>query len=122
MSCSSSSCGNKGGLMKLAWALVIIGALNWLLVGVFDGWDLVAWIFGAGSFLSRIIYILVGLSGLYLLFGTCGSCSKGGKMSCGTGDCGSCGTCKVEKMGDKMSAKAQDVADDMKEGVKEMVK
>jgi len=52
---------------KVAWALVIIGALNWGLVGFFD-WDLVAKIFGDMSTLSRIVYDLVGLSALYLLF------------------------------------------------------
>ncbi len=44
--------------------LVIIGALNWLLVGLFQ-FDLVAWIFGGqDALLSRIIYILVGIAGL----------------------------------------------------------
>lgn len=50
--------------------LVIIGALNWLLVGLFE-FDLVAEItgdsFGDTNVISRIIYILVGLSGIYLL-------------------------------------------------------
>ena len=46
--------------------LVIIGALNWLLVGVFK-FDLVAFLLGDLSWLSRIIYTLVGLSGLYLI-------------------------------------------------------
>lgn len=46
--------------------LVIIGGLNWGLVGIFD-LDLVAAIFGAGSVLSRLIYILVGLSALWQL-------------------------------------------------------
>ena len=50
----------------LALTLVIVGALNWLLVGVFR-FDLVAFIFGDMSWLSRIIYTLVGLSGLYLI-------------------------------------------------------
>lgn len=54
-------------MKKVAWALVIIGALNWGLVGFFD-WDLVAKIFGDMSTLSRIVYDLVGLSALYLLF------------------------------------------------------
>ena len=45
-------------------ALVIIGALNWLLVGLFK-FNLVDSIFGASSVLSRIIYILVGISGLW---------------------------------------------------------
>ncbi len=51
---------------KIAYLLVIIGALNWGLVGVFN-FDLVAMIFGAGSLLSRIVYSLVGLSGVYLI-------------------------------------------------------
>lgn len=41
--------------------LVIVGGLNWGLVGLLD-FDLVAAIFGAGSLLSRLVYILVGLS------------------------------------------------------------
>ena len=44
--------------------LVIIGGLNWGLVGIAD-LDVVAAIFGAGSIVSRIIYVLVGLSALY---------------------------------------------------------
>ena len=45
-------------------ALVIVGGLNWGLVGVAD-WNLVAAIFGAGSALSRVVYALVGLSALW---------------------------------------------------------
>lgn len=51
---------------NISLTLVIIGALNWLLIGVFR-FDLVAFIFGNMSILSRIVYILVGLCGLYLL-------------------------------------------------------
>ncbi|MCS7464616.1 DUF378 domain-containing protein [Paenibacillus doosanensis] len=56
---------------KVALTLVIIGALNWLLVGLFQ-WDLVTAIFGGeihrtSSDISRIVYTLVGLSGLYCL-------------------------------------------------------
>lgn len=56
-------------LSKTALILVIIGAINWLLVGVFQ-WDLVTALFGGDTFrassgLSRIIYSLVGLAGLY---------------------------------------------------------
>ena len=51
---------------KTALALVIVGALNWLLVGVFR-FDLVAAIFGTGSVLSRIVYSLVGVAGLYCI-------------------------------------------------------
>ena len=48
----------------IALTLVIIGALNWLLVGAFS-FNLVDAIFGVGTFLSRLIYILVGISGLW---------------------------------------------------------
>ncbi len=51
----------------IALILAIIGGLNWGLVGAFN-FDLVAAIFGAGSAISRIIYILVGLAALYLIF------------------------------------------------------
>ena len=51
---------------NISLTLVIIGALTWLLIGVFR-FDLVAFIFGNMSLLSRIVYILVGLCGLYLL-------------------------------------------------------
>jgi uncharacterized protein len=45
-------------------ALVIVGGLNWGLVGAFE-FDLVAALFGDGSALSRIVYILVGVSALW---------------------------------------------------------
>ncbi len=48
----------------VAAILVVIGALNWGLVGLF-GFDLVAALFGHMSWLSRAVYVLVGLSGLY---------------------------------------------------------
>ncbi|KGK91312.1 membrane protein [Desulfosporosinus sp. HMP52] len=56
-------------LSKTALILVIIGAINWLLVGVFQ-WDLVTTLFGgdtlrSSSGLSRIIYTLVGIAGVY---------------------------------------------------------
>lgn len=50
----------------IALILVIIGGLNWLLVGLFD-FDLVASIFGDMSMLSRVVYVLVGLSALWCL-------------------------------------------------------
>lgn len=53
-------------LDNISLTLVIIGALNWLLIGVFR-FDLVAFIFGNMTLLSRIVYILVGLCGLYLI-------------------------------------------------------
>ncbi len=53
----------------IAFTLVIIGAIVWLLVGLFN-FNLVAMIFGsgAGAILSRIIYSLVGISGIWLIF------------------------------------------------------
>lgn len=50
---------------RLALILVIIGALNWLLIGLFQ-FDLVASIFGGqDSALSRVIYTLVGIAGVW---------------------------------------------------------
>lgn len=53
----------------IALILVIVGGLNWGLVGLLD-FNLVDAIFGAGSTLSRIIYILVGLAALYMIYFT----------------------------------------------------
>lgn len=50
----------------IAYVLTVIGGLNWGLVGAFE-FNLVDTIFGEESALSRIVYILVGLSALYLL-------------------------------------------------------
>ena len=46
--------------------LVIIGAVNWLLIGIFR-FDLVTFLFGNLSWISRIIYTIIGLCGLYLI-------------------------------------------------------
>ena len=56
---------------------IVIGAVNWLLIGIFK-FDLVAFLFGNMSWLSRIIYTIVGLCGLYLisLFGRIKSMSE----------------------------------------------
>ena len=54
------------GLDYTLLTLVIIGAINWGLIGFFQ-FDLVAFIFGNMSWLSRILYALVGLSGLYMI-------------------------------------------------------
>jgi hypothetical protein len=48
----------------IAQVLLIVGGLNWGLVGLFD-FDLVASLLGPGSMLSRIVYILVGVSALW---------------------------------------------------------
>lgn len=57
--------GNKF-LDGTALTIVIIGAINWGLIGLFR-FDLVALIFGEMTLLSRIVYTLVGLCGLYLI-------------------------------------------------------
>ena len=49
-----------------ALTVAIVGAVNWGLIGFFD-FNLVAFLFGSMSWLSRIVYGLVGLCGLYLL-------------------------------------------------------
>ncbi len=50
---------------KISLALLIIGGLNWGLVGIFE-FDLVAWLFGgSASILSRIVYVLVALSAIW---------------------------------------------------------
>lgn len=54
------------GLDITALLLSIIGGINWLLVGLAQ-FDVVAELFGVASVISRIVYILVGLSGVYLL-------------------------------------------------------
>ena len=62
---------------NIALTVVIIGAVNWLLIGIFR-LDLIAWLFGNMSWFSRIVYTIVGLCGLYLisLFGRIGSMSE----------------------------------------------
>jgi uncharacterized membrane protein YuzA (DUF378 family) len=58
---------NRTPLDRFALIIVIIGALNWLLIGLF-GFDLVASIFGgATAFASKIVYTIVGISGLYAI-------------------------------------------------------
>lgn len=56
-------------LDRFALVVVIIGALNWLSIGLFQ-YDLVAAVFGAGTqagFWARAVYIVVGLAGLYAI-------------------------------------------------------
>lgn len=54
-------------LDKIALTLVIIGALNWGSIGIFD-FDIVAFLFGGQiSMLSRIIFTLVGLAGIWCI-------------------------------------------------------
>jgi len=54
-------------LHGVSFVLVIVGGLNWLLVGLF-GWDVGQIFGGQGALISKVVYILVGLSALYLVF------------------------------------------------------
>ncbi|MEK7642940.1 MAG: DUF378 domain-containing protein [Patescibacteria group bacterium] len=51
------------GLHMVTFTLLVIGGLNWLLVGVV-GWDVSRWLGGMDSMLARTIYILVGVSAI----------------------------------------------------------
>jgi len=53
----------------VALAIMILGCINWFLVGVFS-WNLLTWIFGVGVF-TRILYAIVGLAGLWMLIQLC---------------------------------------------------
>lgn len=58
----------EGMLMDtIALVLTIVGAVNWLLVGVFQ-FDLVAWLFGGqGAIISRILYTIIGAAGVWCI-------------------------------------------------------
>ena len=64
-------------LHSIAFILLVIGGLNWGLVGIVSGWDLANYI---GSTIAMIVYILVGLSAIYLAVThkkDCKNCDKG---------------------------------------------
>ncbi len=59
----------------LAWVLIVVGGLNWGLVGAFK-YNLVDKIFGAGSTISRVVYVLVGLAAVYSVIAVLAKLSK----------------------------------------------
>jgi len=59
--------GTMSAVDYIAMTLLIIGGLNWAMVGLFDV-DVVARLFGPGSPASRIVYVVVGLSALYSIW------------------------------------------------------
>jgi uncharacterized protein len=70
-------------LHKVAFILLVVGGFNWLLVGLF-GWDVGQIFGGMDAVVSRVIYILVGLSALLQVFDhkkTCRECGMGGSSS-----------------------------------------
>lgn len=76
---------NKG-LHMVAFALVVVGGLNWLLVGLV-GWDIGQIFGGMDALISRIVYILVGVSAVYLAAThkkDCRVCTGGGSMGAPT--------------------------------------
>lgn len=69
------------GLKLAAWWLVVLGALNWLLIGLggFLGnmsWNVVSMVFGSMVALENLVYVLVGFSGLWLLWDKLGGSKK----------------------------------------------
>ena len=72
------------GLHMITWILLVIGGLNWLLFGLFM-WDIGAIFGGMESIISRIIYILVGLSAVYELFVHNKNCKLCGSMTNASG-------------------------------------
>jgi len=75
-------------MKKIAWWLVIVGALNWGLVGLSwlvgggSNWNVVNLIFGSSMILEGIIYLLVGISAVVVCFGCKGKCK-----ACMNGKC-----------------------------------
>lgn len=80
---------------KVSWLLVVVGALNWGLVGAFH-FNLVNKIFGSVNWLERLVYILVGLAGIMMILSCkCKACGMGGGCQCGKADCPQCGSKKM---------------------------
>ncbi len=80
------------GVHKVAKILLMIGGLNWLLVGIFQQ-DLFSMMGLAGGYIARAAYVLIGLSALSM-FAVKKCCMKGG-CACGSKGCGEC--CAMDK-------------------------
>ncbi len=76
----------------IAMTLVIIGALNWGLVGAFE-FNAVMWLLGSWPAVERVVYVLVGLAGILSIFGC--KCKKCMASCCGPEK-------KEESMGQQM--------------------
>jgi uncharacterized membrane protein YuzA (DUF378 family) len=61
---------------KVAYLLLVVGGLNWGLVGVFE-WNLVTKLFGVDSGLTRVVYALVGVAAVYGLYTIVSMLAKG---------------------------------------------
>ena len=77
------------GVHKTAWVLLMVGGLNWLLVGLLQKDLFVLLGLRMESMIARIVYILVGVSALAMLgIGKC--CMKGGMCDCSKESCEHC--------------------------------
>ena len=98
--CCNSKCGGKGScclMSTVAKVLVIVGGLNWGLVGAgmlagsLMSWNLVSLLFGSMPVVEAVVYLLVGISALVSIFGCrCSKCKE------------ACGDCSVAGMDSKM--------------------
>jgi uncharacterized membrane protein YuzA (DUF378 family) len=61
----------------VAWVLIVVGGLNWGLVGAFD-YNLVDSLFGVDSTLAAVVYVLVGLAAVYSLISVASKMGKNG--------------------------------------------
>ncbi len=69
-------CGKMCPVHMVSWVLVLVGALNWGLVGLF-GFNLVAYLLGGWPMVERVVYVLVGLSAVLMLFAfSCKKCEE----------------------------------------------
>ena len=67
------------GMHMLAFILLVVGGLNWLLVGLF-AWDIGSLFGGQAAMISRAVYILVGLAAIFEIFTHKSSCKHCDKM------------------------------------------
>ena len=75
-------------LHRVAFILLVVGGLNWLLVGLIK-WDIGSLLGGMDSILSRIVYVLVGVSAVFIV-----ATHKKNCKDCGA--CGGCTTCSAD--------------------------
>ncbi|HTK04880.1 MAG TPA: DUF378 domain-containing protein [Candidatus Eisenbacteria bacterium] len=84
------------GVHKAAWVLLLVGGVNWLLVGLLQKDLFVLLGLGMSSVVARAVYVLVGVSALSMLgLGKC--CMKDGMCKCGDKDCSHCGDKGMDK-------------------------
>jgi uncharacterized membrane protein YuzA (DUF378 family) len=71
------------GVHKVAWLLLVVGGLNWGLVGLFD-FNLVMKLLGTWPIVEKAVYVLVGISAVAMLgmLKCCGKCDKAGCDHC----------------------------------------